>query len=456
MKERIERFLDDRFAFLSVALVLLFSVYRVIQYCFLEPRCIYALGPGQAIFFLAVLAVVILYRRSSTLKVRGMITVLLVSVILMQAAVFVAGMPHEWHDEEEYYQIGLYALDTGPVKTISEWHRLILWDENLQQDFESRIDSYGIRPFAEEAFSGSIGREEIGSRPAVSTPVWPLIISLFLYINTSRFMANVAAWLFTSLVPILMFLWSKNFTDERTSFRLAMVFIMVPSFLMVTVSPVPEGPLTLISLLALVTVMKYLKSGEFSFLLLTGVFFSLAFLFKPTSIVLLIPLSYLLYAHSPERKGRLIDIMVMVSVSAIGPLVLFLLDYNIILNVVSAQSFHSVFLAGKGIGNPIFFLLRQFPKDITYFGVPLLVLGAAGLLGFRKRNFGDRFTLVAVLAVAILSVAVLSPLYRYLVPFLPLFLFPLIRKGNILERNFELILVLMAVQSFLFLSLPAV
>jgi hypothetical protein len=144
--------------------------------------------------------------------------------------------------------------------------------------------------------------------PLISLPVFYIPIKLGMPVNWDNmiFLSKISSILIVSFSGMLMFiLLKKHFLDEKKSLILTVAYIFgTVNFAMISQSMWQHGTLELFSLLGIYFILNYIndKKKKFSDVFLSGLFFGLAILSRPTALLGLAFIMILVFVKSENLK----------------------------------------------------------------------------------------------------------------------------------------------------------
>jgi 4-amino-4-deoxy-L-arabinose transferase-like glycosyltransferase len=403
---------------ISIILFLIFAVVRIVQYCVIESRCL-IFNSNYFLFFIALLVSICLISISRKMSDRWQFPLLMIVACIMIGSTFMLSYPQKWTDEVGYYKLAILTHDKGIPYIFSNW--------------------------------SSLEASEYADRTLVSTPVWPSIMSLFMFLGQDKIITNIVEWLFAIGTIIAVYFIAKVRLGKKNASLVSFIFLSIPVFLLNSTTPMVEIPLTFFSAWMFLLLSLYRIKGKIMYLGCASLLFSLAFLMKFNAAILVLPAIVLLYN---KNIFKVRDISIFFIVALILPLSLMVIGYSFIDNMQTAQAFHEKFVTNAGVATGYDYIIKEVPKAATHYGFPLLLLILFAGMSFQRNSTTRILTFTTLISMVILAFIVIHDISRYLLVLAPLFTFPLMANHKIIERNAEMMFIISCLQTFLFSVLP--
>jgi len=256
---------------------------------------------------------------------------------------------------------------------------------------------------------------------------------------------------------LAVYYFGRKFIDKKTGIIAAILFSIVPIIFDLSTRAMLDIPYLLFFILSLITYLNALKSGKFRHFIYASVLFSIGFMFKQN--ILFLGPAVFLYCILLERKHltKLLASFLIVAL-LISPYVLFL--YKSGLLAVMLKS--SLRVTGFDLTSPQFTTIQGwlfYPQQLgeIYLSYPLFFAAIISLMYYSwKKEKHWKLFIIWFLTFYILFTVIPNKTGRYLLPVIPVLLYPLSfyitkLKGVLFYSSFAASILLILYVSYLVL-----
>src|SRR4030042_5285659 len=254
---------------------------------------------STALFIISILFLIVMYTLLKKKESKRILLWIFLVSLIFEAMIFL-GIPLDtgkWSDARGYHNLAIFTVDKGPMYLIENYHRLMSWNSSFCPDAKERLE----RLVKNEELSGFIEEkiqiqneldlsaynftEYRADRPGIHPPGWILTLYLFvLLFGRAEGVVILAEFVLALVLSAVVSLFLRKNADFDISLFLTFLFMLIPSFLIHSASPLMDIPITISIVLSIIFYSELMRTHKIKHFALASIFFSVALFTKFISI----------------------------------------------------------------------------------------------------------------------------------------------------------------------------